>query len=133
MTDKPRSLFLIFNHTFTDAQEADARRSLNVEEIVPLPQRLRDLWSSIPPDLGEIGHYLAPLREWLDGRARPGDYVLVQGDFGACYLMVEHVRKLGLAPVYSTTRREANEEAGPDGTVRLTHNFRHERFRRYGA
>jgi hypothetical protein len=126
------TLFLIFNHRFTPSQEADARRILGVERIAALPGDLQQLWRQIPPDLPEISGYLEALRGWLLGHARNGDFVLIQGDFGACYLMVECARQNGLVPVYSTTRREAAEEIQSDGTVKLTHHFEHRMFREYG-
>jgi hypothetical protein len=127
------SLFLVFNHRCTPAQEADARASLGVSELVGLPAPLQELWSRIPPDLEELSPYLQPLRNWLGKHATKGDFVLVQGDFGACWLMVGFALERGLIPVYSTTTRQAAEEHLPDGTVRLIHHFEHHMFRRYGV
>jgi len=127
-----RTLFLIFNHQLTQAQEDDARSSLGIDRIVPLPPEIHDLWSAIPPDLPEISNYLSPVREWIEASSKPGDYVLIQGDFGACHLMVQFAQNRGLIPIYSTTRREAAEEPQPDGSVRLIHRFEHRIFRRYG-
>lgn len=126
-------LLLLFNHRFTPEQSAQARDELGVAEVIPLPPELQELWSQIPPDLPGITDYLAPLRDWLAQAARPGDYVLIQGDFGATYLMVRHALKNGLIPVYATTRREAHETVQSDGSVRLTHTFRFQQFRRYGV
>lgn len=128
-----KSLFLIFNHTFTDSQHTDAEASLSVERIVSLPEELQALWSSIPPQAKEIRPVLEPIRDWLASEAREGDFVLIQGDFGATYLMVQWALELGLIPVYSTTVREADEELQPDGTVKLTHRFQHRMFRKYGV
>jgi hypothetical protein len=125
-------LFLLFNHTLTAEQEADARNSLGVTEIVTPPPAIRGLWGQLPSDTQELAPLLAPVGEWLAAEARPGDHVLIQGDFGAVYLIVNITLAGGLIPVYSTTEREAMEEHLPDGTVRLTHRFRHRRFRRYG-
>jgi hypothetical protein len=47
--------------------------------------------------------------------------------------MVIFASSKGLIPVYSTTSREAVEKHHPDGSVELTHRFRHGLFRRYGA
>lgn len=127
------TLFLIFNHQFTKTQEADARTSLGVEQIVPLPSELQKDWSNIPPDLPGIQDYLNPTRTWLAAQAKEGDHVLIQGDFGACWLMVNFAQELGLIPVYSTTDRQAAEDLQPDGSVRLVHHFRHRIFRRYGV
>jgi len=99
-----RSLFLVFNHAFTAAQEQDARSSLRVSRVLEPPGHLQALWSDVPPDLQEIREYLEPVMEWLGTNAAPGDYVLVQGDFGACYLLVEFCMGRDLVPVYSNLR-----------------------------
>ncbi|MEW6187838.1 MAG: CRISPR-associated protein Csx20 [Thermodesulfobacteriota bacterium] len=127
------TLFLIFNHHFTPEQEADARLSLGVNKIVPLPKELQERWRDIPPTLPALQDYLKPFRAWLADQATEGDYVLIQGDFGAVYLLVRFALEKGVIPVYSTTRREAEEEVQPDGTVKLTHHFEHRIFRRYGG
>ncbi len=125
-------LFLLFNHTLTAEQEDDARNSLGVAEIITPPPAIRGLWGQLPSDAQELAPLLAPVREWLAAEARPGDHVLIQGDFGAVYLIINFALASGFIPVYSTTEREAMEEHLPDGTVRLTHRFRHRCFRRYG-
>jgi len=127
------NLFLIFNHEITPVQESDARSSLGVQRIVDLPQDLKELWRQVPPDLTEIGGYLAPLKTWLKSQGVKNDFVLIQGDFGACYIMVNFAFDIGLIPVYSTTERDATEEYGKDGSVRLTHQFKHKAFRKYGV
>ncbi len=129
----PPTLFLIFNHTVTPDQEQAARLQLGVGQIVPLPPELQELWSQVPPEVPEIGPLLEPLRQWLARESTAGDFVLVQGDFGATYLMVEFARARGLIPVYATTRRRAVEEHLSDGTVRMVHHFQHQIFRRYGV
>ena len=133
MNSMGKSLFLLFNHNITGVQTADARRTLGVTRIIDLPQDLKALWSQIPPDLHEISFYLEPVKEWLDSHARQKDFVLIQGDFGACFIMVKFSFDRGLIPVYSTTLREAVEEYVEDGTVRLVHQFKHQIFRRYGV
>jgi len=125
-------LLLLFNHRLTAAQEAAAQKELGVGEVVPLPAELQTRWSQIPPELPGLRDYLAPFRRWLSTAAQRGDFVLIQGDFGATYLMVRFALRLGLIPVYATTRREAGEEHHADGVVKLVHHFRHEKFRRYG-
>lgn len=127
-----KDFYLIFNHHFTPTQEADARASLGVDRIVVMPDEIRRVWGNVPPDLPEIRGYLAPVRGWLTDNGNAGDYVLIQGDFGATCLMVRFALEKGFVPVYSTTSREAVEEHQADGSVRMTHRFRHVRFRGYG-
>ena len=125
------SLFLIFNHNITPVQENDARSSLGVRRIINMPPDINELWRQIPPDLPEISSRLTPLKDWLAGRAQKNDYVLIQGDFGACFIMVNFAFKIGLIPIYSTTKREAIEEYNGDGSIKLVHQFKHQIFRRY--
>ncbi|HHO49135.1 MAG TPA: hypothetical protein ENN06_11920 [Desulfobacteraceae bacterium] len=124
-------LFLLFNHAMTRLQETGARQELNVDRIVSPPAAVQGLWSNVPPELESLAPYLRPVLQWLGGEARPGDYVLVQGDFGACCLVSRHTQSLGCIPIYSTTFRQAEEQHLPDGRVQLTHTFSHVRFRRY--
>jgi len=75
--------------------------------------------------------------EWLKDEyvmqpcAEPVNHVLIQGDCGACYILVQVSFRLKLIPIYSTTQRKAVEENGPEGAVRLTHEFKHVLFSKY--
>ncbi|MFP7756017.1 CRISPR-associated protein Csx20 [Thermodesulfobacteriota bacterium B35] len=125
-------LFLLFNHRLTAAQEEDARQELGVERIVTPPEDVRRCWGEIPPEPESIRPALAPVFSWIDNEIPEGSFLLVQGDFGACFLVVLHAAGRGITPVYSTTRREAVEQHTDDNTIRLTHTFRHVRYRIYG-
>jgi len=126
------NLLVMFNHTFTLRQRENARAELGVENILEPPQELRHRWANIPPEAPSLRPWLRPVCEWLTAQAQPGDYVLIQGDFGACYLLVHFAFTHDLIPVYATTERHAREEQLDDGRVRLEHTFEHVRFRRYG-
>lgn len=125
------SLFLLFNHRLTKVQADDARASLGVSRIVEPPEAIQSLWSQVPPDIDDLFPYLSPIFAWLEAQAGSGDYVLIQGEFGATYLAVGKASELGLVPVYSTTSRQAVEEHLPDGRVEISHVFSHVRYRRY--
>ena len=125
------NLLLLFNHRLTHTQEVDARENLGVEQIVAPPSEISKRWAGVPPEIDDLGSWLVPVTRWLTEMARPGDYVLIQGEFGATLLVVNEAFRLGLIPVYSTSRRQAVEEHMPDGSVHLSHVFTHVRFRRY--
>lgn len=125
------TLYLIFNHQITCRQKHDARESMGVDKVIELPPELDPLWRQISPNLESIKNYLKPVKDWLASHAQKNDYILIQGDFGACYIMINFAFKIGLIPVYSTTKREAVEQHGDDGTVKLVHHFKHQIFRRY--
>lgn len=125
-------LFLVFNHTFTRSQQESARHELAIDTIIELPLELRRRWADIPPETPSLRPWLQPLSDWLIEHAQPNDFVLIQGDFGACYLLVRFALEHNLIPVYATTERHAREERLGDGRVKLEHPFDHVRFRRYG-
>lgn len=127
---KPR-LFLLFNHDITPDQIRDAEASLQVRETVPLPDALKPVWAGIPPEPERISDLLEPVRNWLIDKARPADYVLIQGDFGACFLLVNFALQQGLIPIYATTQRIVEEHLTPEGFLKTTRLFKHQRFRRY--
>lgn len=128
-----KTLLLLFNHTLTPDQEVDAWRALGISKIVEPPSSVSRLWANVPPDIAEVNTYLNPVKQWLASQGCPGDYVLIQGDFGATCLMVQAALNLEFIPVYATTQRSVEEEAQPDGMVKITHRFRHVRFRKYGG
>ncbi len=131
MTNNPHTMFLLFNHSLTTEQEKDAQTNLGIHRFVELENGLKDIWVNIPPELPDIRNHLEPIKKWLASEAAKGDLVLIQGDFGACRIMVGHAFDLGLVPIYSTTERKAEETRRSDGSVILTHCFYHRIFRYY--
>ena len=126
------SLFLIFNHIFTEEQKEDAREKLKINNFINMPDNLKIIWANIPPELDSISDFINPIKQWVLESSRPKDFVLIQGDFGACYLMVNFALKNDLVPIYATSKRQAKEDILPDGSIRLLHYFKHYGFRKYG-
>ncbi len=126
------SLYLLFSHEFTDNQKKDARENLNVNNIKNLPDKLQKLWSNIPPEIEDLTDYLSPLITWLSEKICQGDYILVQGEFGAVFMIVDWAKKNNITAIYSTTERKSKEIKDGDQikTIKL---FEHKRFREYRA
>ncbi len=125
-----KQLFLLFSHTLTPTQERDAKESLGVTNFIALPSDLQTLWSNIPPQLRTLDDYLIPLKEYISNESKEGDVVLIQGDFGGCYEMVNYVKSLGLKAVHSTTTRDVVEKT-VNGKVEKFSRFEHVIFRLY--
>lgn len=126
-------LFSVFNHTLTPVQIQTATDMLGVTDIIEMPERLKIVWQQIPAELETIKPIIEPIQEWIKEHSDQFDFILIQGDFGATWLMVDFAFKHGLVPVYSTTRRKAKETVQPDGSVKTEHLFQHQIFRRYGC
>ena len=79
--------------------------------------------------LNELSNYKTDL--YLDYfHLRPVGYISLA--LIVVLIIVGFATEIGLIPIYSTTRREALEEHGEAGSVKMTHRFEHQRFRRYG-
>ena len=131
---KPEKMFLMFNHSLSKDQETDAQNIWGGQlHFVGLPTQLKVLWAQIPADKKGLFDTLAPFRAWLEKESCPNDLVLIQGDFGATWLMVQYALNNNLVPVYSVTIRQAREDITSDGIVKNTHFFKHRMFRLYGV
>lgn len=127
---KTVKLHLLFNHTLTQEQLSDAKASILCEEFVTLPRELQELWSNVPSALESLEEYLKPIKEYARANVQKDDFVLVQGDFGATYIMVNFLKSLGAKPIYATTSRDVLEIREGDKVVKKSI-FKHERFREY--
>jgi hypothetical protein len=125
-----KKMFLLFSHKLTDAQIDDAKKSLQVQEFVYLPDQLQYLWSNIPPNITNLNKYLRPLEKFVLENANIHDYLLIQGDFGGVYNMVNFSKKNNLIPVHSTTTRNVQEKT-VNGKVEKFSVFEHIIFREY--
>lgn len=127
---KNSNMLLIISHTLTSEQKKDARENLGVGDFISLPSVLQQKWSNIPPEFESLREYLKDVFKWIEKVAEKGDFVLVEGDFGATYSVVSYCIDKDLIPIYSTTERKVIEEATNDG-VKTRRVFKHVRFRQY--
>lgn len=123
-------MILLFNHTLTSAQKKDAQTSLGVERFTALPPELQEIWSHIPPEIQTLKSILKPIKEFVSQTSTKNKYILIQGDFGATYEMVNFSKSLGLIPVYATTKREVLE-IQKDHKIFKESIFKHIMFRKY--
>jgi hypothetical protein len=125
-----KQLFLLFSHTLTEEQIVDAKNSLQIDNFVSLPDDLQILWSNIPPNIDKIDNYLQPIKEFIKLKANKNDMILIQGDFGAIYQMVNFTKDLELIPIYATTKRETKKITQDDKIIK-TSIFKHIKYREY--
>ena len=121
----PKTLFILLNHKLSDEQKSEAKTRFGIEKFVDLTN---EKWSNIPPELECLDEILEEFKSALKSNAKKGDYLLVQGDFGATYAMIRHALNLGIIPIYATTKRVVIE-AIENGVTISKKSFAHERFR----
>jgi CRISPR-associated Csx2 family protein len=130
---KTNRLYNLTNHELTSEQITQARDTLGMHEIVSPPEELRKKLADIPPDETDVAKHISALAGWLrdEKAAGPGDVVLVQGEHGATYALVDFAFRLGAIPMHATTERTAKEVRAEDGSVTTKRTFRHVQFRPY--
>lgn len=125
-------MFLLFSHTLTQSQETDAIYNLSVGDFISLPQDLQDLWSNISPQSDDVADYLQPIKLFLSQNAQKKDYVLIQGDFGCTYHMVDFCKQNNFIPLYSTNKRATKEiRSINENKITKISNFEHVKYRFY--
>lgn len=123
----PKTLFILLNHELTDAQKSEAKERFGIENFVNIT---KEKWSNIPPDMDNINEFLSEFAFTLKSNTKKGDYLFIQGDFGATYALVRFALNLGITPIYATTKRIL-VEAIENGVKIIKKTFIHERFREF--
>lgn len=120
-------MFVLINHNLTEEQKDQALKTFGIEDIVNITD---DAWSSINPSDENILCALSAYKKELMLEANAGDVLLVQGDFGATYNMINFAKNIGLKTIYATTKRVV-QELIMDGKSVTKREFKHEKFREY--
>lgn len=119
------------NHELTPHQEKEVKEVMKCRCIITPPKKIKDIWIKITP-YGMIDtEALEEITDYLSIKAREGDYVLVQGEFGATFYIVDYCFWNGLVPVYATSERRYNERHTEEGSIERHHIFSHVQFRKY--
>ena len=123
----PKTLFILLNHNLTDAQKSEAEKRFDIENFVNITN---EKWSNIPPEVDNISEFLSEFALSLKSNAKKGDYLFIQGDFGATYALVRFALNLGVTPIYATTKR-ISVESIENGAKIIKKSFIHEQFREF--
>ncbi len=129
-------LFLIFSHKLTAEQITDAQNNFNVSEFVYLPNDLQQIWSNISPFKDDITTDIQLIYEFViqnddSEQKNKKNYILIQGDFGATYYLVDKFINTNIIPIYATTERTIIEEKTNENETKKTVIFKHVKFREY--
>lgn len=124
-------LYLLFSHKLTKTQEKEAGEELGASDIRYLPDHLQKLWSNVPPNIDDLAEYISPVCNWLRERINTGDYILIQGDYGATFYMVQWAFHHDCISLYAATERKVQTEKSNNGEVEVRRIFEHKGFKKY--
>lgn len=125
-----KRIFVLINHILTQRQinELKITYGQDCQFIFP-PQDIKDYWAQIPPTTSLDPESIFQIVKWLS-QSEKDDILLVQGDFGATFMIADYALQNGLIPIQSVTKRIEHEER--DGEKVYKHYvFEHECFRKY--
>lgn len=126
-----RRAFILLNHHLTENQKDELKHSFGVDEIKKVPSPIQNVWKAIKPEVQFSSSELSGVINWLNENAVRNDIVIVQGEFGASFYVVDYCFQRGLLPLYAASKRQYEEQSLSDGSVRRLHIFRHVRFKSY--
>lgn len=125
-----KKFIVLMSHDMSDIQKNDAYENLKVTEIIEAPAEIKAIWGNVDPisdlDISKLDKVIS----WIKNISEKGDYILVQGEFGATFYIVDYCFKSNLIPVYATSIRRVEETREGD-RVLTNRVFVHEGYRQY--
>lgn len=121
-----KKFFVFTSHKLNKEQINDAISKFNAQEFVYLPSILQEKWSNVPADIISLNDFVKPFYKFLQENASKNDVVMIQGDFGLSYNLINYAKSLDLTPVYATTKRIVIEQGALKYSI-----FKHVIFRVY--
>ena len=121
--------FCLLNHELTQNQILELKNRFNVESILYPSEELSKNWSQIPAEKELDKTIIGNVINWLTA-ANKGDLLIVQGEFGATFMIVDYALKNELVPLHAVTKRVAVEHRDGE-VVSKQYVFEHVCFRKY--
>ena len=127
---RARNMILLLSHTLQDEQVQAAESMYGVDNFIFMPKCLQDIWANVPADTESIAKIVQKFTLFLQENSKKDDIVLVQGDAGMTYSLINFCKKTGRIAVYATTKRISKEYKEENHSVKKSI-FKFERFREY--
>ena len=124
-----KKAFCLLNHELTQNQIAELKGKFRIERIVYPREELSKMWSQITATEELDMDVINTVVSWLSS-ANQNDVLIVQGEFGSTFMIVDYALKNGLIPLHAVTKRVANEQRNGEIVYRQ-YIFEHVCFRKY--
>ncbi len=125
-----KKMILLFSHKLSEEQTLEAEKTFGIDIFIYLPSPLQDIWSNISPTISSVVTLIEPIKQFIIDNSSKDDIILIQGDFGVSYNLVNFAKKNQLIPVYATTQRLVTQSE-KDGKIIKKSTFEFGRFREY--
>ena len=121
--------FCLLNHKLTQNQINELKNKFSIKEILYPEKELSVKWSQIPAIEELSMDVICSVVKWLSS-AQENDVLIIQGEFGSTFMIVDYALKNKLIPVHAVTKRVAKESREGE-TVHREYIFEHVCFRKY--
>ncbi len=121
--------YCLLNHKLTDKQVAELEEKYKASCIFYPETALSAAWSQVPVTPVLDRKLIQDVVSWLSN-AEAGDVIVVQGEFGSTFMIVDYALKRGLIPLHAVSCRVAQEQREGE-IVHRQYVFEHVCFRRY--
>ncbi|MBR3731219.1 MAG: hypothetical protein IKQ61_05180 [Spirochaetales bacterium] len=121
--------YCLLNHTLTDNQIKELETKYDCAQIIYPDEDLKNIWSQIPPTEKLDMTVIDKVTQWLMS-AKQFDVLIIQGEFGSTFMLVDYALKNQIIPLYAVSKRISQEVSNGESVTRNTV-FRHVCFREY--
>lgn len=120
-----KKIVLLFSHKLTSLQEKELNKEWDCEKIIYMPDTLKEKWGNI-----DVKTDLKSFKKYLKENLSKNDLVLIQGEWGATYKMINYSKRKGYIPIYSSSERNSTEFHEGDKVIKSSI-FLHIKFVKY--
>ena len=124
-------IILLFSHELTESQTIELKNKYNIQTVIYLPENLQQQWSNIHPDYIDIEEELKNIKTYILQNIDKNTYLLVQGEYGAVYHMVNFAFANNIIPIYSASKRVYESKKIDEDRIENIHYFKHIKFQHY--
>ena len=124
-------IILLFSHELTESQTIELKNKYNIQTVIYLPENLQQQWSNIHPDYVDIEEELKNIKTYILQNIDKNTYLLVQGEYGAVYHMVNFAFANNIIPIYSASKRVYESKKIDEDRIENIHYFKHIKFQHY--
>ena len=120
-----KKIILLFSHTLTEPQVKELKENWNCDKIIYMPDELKNNWMNVADDV-DINQF----KKFLLDNLQKDDYVLIQGEWGLTYNMINFAKENNFIPLYAGTARKVTEYKEGDKVIKNSV-FSHTTFKKY--
>ena len=120
----------MLNHKLTENQEKELKEVFKSEKTVVAPSDLSWAWSAIKTDFELDYELLKEVENWISTNSEKGDCIILQGEFGHSFYLIDYCLKHELVPLHAVTEHVENLVKNGEKIERKLV-FEHKCFRKY--